>query len=201
MCRPVFAFLHLLRMVRIRGGRHVGGGQDGEVMLMWIGRSVDPGILSALFGVPAFEQMDSLQAEAVIGTRGDPLSTKVMNVLRQVRAERPVPFMQLKIVRCGEPTEPRFFASLIEDPRRGCGVGAGPTCISICVASLVACWVCRLASRCRFRQRGRAGCSAQIASQMCAEAGVRLWQLARCHHARPTTRKNVCLALFFGHFF
>merc|ERR1719215_533586 len=35
--------------------------------------------------------------------------------MRQVRAERPVPHKQLKIVKCGEPLEPRFFASLIED--------------------------------------------------------------------------------------
>merc|ERR1719356_1787884 len=89
--------------------------EDGDVMLLWIGRAVSPSILQSLFGAASFEQLDSAAAEAVIGTRGDPLSNQVGHILRQVRAERPVPYMQLKVIRCGEQTEPRFFASLIED--------------------------------------------------------------------------------------
>lgn len=89
--------------------------EDGDLILMWVGRAVNPGLLQSLFGAPSFEQVDPSQAEEVVGTRGDPHSNKVGNILRQVRAERSVPFMQLKIIRCGDPLEARFFASLIED--------------------------------------------------------------------------------------
>jgi len=89
--------------------------EDGDSILMWIGRAVDSGLLQSLFGAPSFEQLDSQASEAVVGTRGDPLSEKVAAILRQVRAERPVPYMQLKIIKCGEPMEPRFFSALIED--------------------------------------------------------------------------------------
>lgn len=89
--------------------------EDGETMHMWIGRAVDPGFLQAVFGAPSFEQLDSATAEAAIGTRGDSTSAKVASILRQVRAERPVPYMQLHIIRHGEVKETRFFASLIED--------------------------------------------------------------------------------------
>jgi len=89
--------------------------EDGDLMLMWIGRAVDTMALQSLFGVAAFEQLDAAQAEEIVGTRGDMLSNKVANVLSQVRAERSVPLMQLKIIRCGDPLETRFFSCLIED--------------------------------------------------------------------------------------
>ena len=40
---------------------------------------------------------------------------KVINIIRQVRSERPTPFLQLQIMRQGEPKEAKFFAALIED--------------------------------------------------------------------------------------
>jgi len=90
--------------------------EDGDTMLLWIGRAVDSGFLQAVFGVASFDQLDSSQAETTIGTRGDPVSNKVAAIIRQVRAERPVPFMQLSVIRHGEQhKEARFFASLIED--------------------------------------------------------------------------------------
>jgi len=89
--------------------------EDGESMLMWIGRAVDSGFLQAVFGVSALEHLDPDTAEATAGTRGDQLSSKIGTILRQVRIERPVPFMQLHVIRHGDPKEARFFASLIED--------------------------------------------------------------------------------------
>merc|ERR1711933_696434 len=73
------------------------------------------GFLQAVFGASSFDQLDTSAAEATVGTRGDQLSEKIANVLRQVRAERPVPFMQLHVTRNGEPKEGRFLTSLIED--------------------------------------------------------------------------------------
>jgi len=89
--------------------------EDGDVINIWIGSAVDPGFLHAAFGAQSFEQLDTAAAEASLGTRGDALSNKIGGILRQVRADRPVPFMQHHIMRQGEPKETRFFASLIED--------------------------------------------------------------------------------------
>merc|ERR1740120_171522 len=82
-------------------------------MIMWIGRAVDPGILQANFGVPSFDEMDTNAVEVQL-MQGQATS-KIAQILARVRTERAVPYMQLKIVRCGDAMEPRFFASLIED--------------------------------------------------------------------------------------
>jgi len=90
--------------------------EDGEVMMVWIGRAVDSGLLQAVFGVPSFEQLDVAQAEAALGTQGNPLSEKVKNIIRQIQVERPVPYMQPIIIKGGDgQRELKFFASLIED--------------------------------------------------------------------------------------
>jgi len=90
--------------------------EDGEAMMIWIGRAADQNTLQNVFGNGNIDELDTAQAEATIGTAGDPLSDKVGHVLRQVRSERPVPYMQLHIMKGGDgQKEIRFFASLIED--------------------------------------------------------------------------------------
>mmetsp|Transcript_110690 Transcript_110690/g.313064 ORF Transcript_110690/g.313064 Transcript_110690/m.313064 type:complete len:759 (-) Transcript_110690:51-2327(-) len=89
--------------------------EDGDAILVWVGRGVDPGFLHTVFGAPSFDQMDSAQAEATMGLCGDPLSNRIGAIVQQVRSERPVPFMHLHVIRTGEHKEHRFFASLIED--------------------------------------------------------------------------------------
>jgi len=89
--------------------------EDGESIYVWIGRAVDTNFLQAAFGVSSFDQVDVLAAESILGTRGDPESEKVGHIIRQVRSERPTPFLQLQIMRQGEPKEAKFFAALIED--------------------------------------------------------------------------------------
>lgn len=89
--------------------------EDGDSIMIWIGRAVDPGFVNALFGVPSFDQIDGATAAGVIGTRGDPLSNKIAGVLNQIRTERPQPHLNLHIIRTGDPSEGRFFASLMED--------------------------------------------------------------------------------------
>jgi len=92
--------------------------EDGETMQMWIGRNVDVSFLQTIFGTSDFDSLDSANAgsiEETLATRNDSLSTTIHNVIRQVRSERPVPHMQLQVIRQGEPKERRFRASLIED--------------------------------------------------------------------------------------
>ncbi|CAK0871066.1 unnamed protein product, partial [Prorocentrum cordatum] len=96
--------------------------EDGECMQMWIGRNVDVAFVQGLFGVGSFDELNSAAAgsiEEYLEQRSDALSQKIYNILRQVRRERPVPHMQLHVVKQGDPNERRFFESLIEDRTTG----------------------------------------------------------------------------------
>eukprot|EP00927_Polykrikos_kofoidii_P024008 TRINITY_DN21923_c0_g1_i1.p1 TRINITY_DN21923_c0_g1~~TRINITY_DN21923_c0_g1_i1.p1 ORF type:complete len:930 (-),score=126.08 TRINITY_DN21923_c0_g1_i1:107-2785(-) len=89
--------------------------EDGDVMIVWIGREANPAFLQSVFGVNSFDELDPTAAE--MGTLGDPLSIRIASILAQVRSERPVPHISLIVVKQGEQgvKEPRFFMSLIED--------------------------------------------------------------------------------------
>jgi len=94
--------------------------EDGEMMMIWIGRAAAPGFLQAVFGNGNIDELDTGAAEAMIGTACEPerdaLSRKIGLIVRQVRAERSVPYMQLQIIKGGDgQKEARFFSSLIED--------------------------------------------------------------------------------------
>lgn len=94
--------------------------EDGEMMMIWIGRPAAPGFLQAVFGNGNIDELDTSAAEAMIGTACEPerdaLSRKIGLIVRQVRAERSVPYMQLQIIKGGDgQKEARFFSSLIED--------------------------------------------------------------------------------------
>lgn len=93
--------------------------EDGESILIWIGRAADANFLQNVFGMPSFDQFDSNMAGDILGTRGDPLSNRVGSIIQQVREERFVPYLQLHVIRHGEPKETKFFASLIEDRTMG----------------------------------------------------------------------------------
>merc|ERR1711933_220743 len=85
----------------------------------WIGAAVDPNFLQSVFGIASAEQWDPAQAEAAVGTLQNPLSEKISNILREVRQQRPVPWMHLNVYMQKDPRETRFFASLIEDRTAG----------------------------------------------------------------------------------
>lgn len=95
----------------------------GENLLVWLGKSVDPQVLEALFGVPSLEALDASTAHSILGTRENPLSTSVADVLRFIRASYPSSFSKLTVLRSGDPTEAMFFESLIEDPTASMQVG------------------------------------------------------------------------------
>merc|ERR1719291_952791 len=93
-----------------------------ESMKMWIGRNVDVAFVQGLFGVGSFDELNSAAAggiEEYLEQRSDALSQKIYNILRQVRSERSVPWMQLLVIKQGDPNERRFFESLIEDKTTG----------------------------------------------------------------------------------
>merc|ERR1719343_1172463 len=60
--------------------------EDGEMMIMWIGRSADPGILQANFGATSFDELDTNAVEVQL-MQGAPES-KIARILARVRQER-----------------------------------------------------------------------------------------------------------------
>lgn len=92
---------------------------DGESMLLWLGKRSDVSFIQSVFGMPSFDQVDSVTAAALAGTHGDPLSDRVGNIIAEVRSQRKLPYLHLHVLRQGEPREFRFFSSLIEDKALG----------------------------------------------------------------------------------
>jgi len=95
--------------------------EDGETMLMWVGGRVSPAFLQAVFGVSSFDNLDPSTARHLVGSNPDAVSQRIGNIIRQIRMERPVPHLDLFVVKQnqGGPKETRFFASLIEDRTTG----------------------------------------------------------------------------------
>ncbi|CEM07675.1 unnamed protein product [Vitrella brassicaformis CCMP3155] len=93
--------------------------EDGEMMMMWIGRSISLNFLYSVFGVSSLDQLNPDVAETLIGTTGDQLSSRVNAIIQAIRLEREPPYMKLYIIRQGEPAENRFFSNLVEDRTLG----------------------------------------------------------------------------------
>jgi protein transport protein SEC24 len=93
--------------------------EDGDAILIWIGRGISAHFLYAVFGVSALDQLNPEVAETLIGTTGDPLGQRVANVIEGIRKQRRPPFMAVTVIRQGDYTESRFFQMLIEDRTTG----------------------------------------------------------------------------------
>merc|ERR1719316_477845 len=89
--------------------------ENGQSLFMWIGKTVSPDFLHRVFGVKMLSQLNVTTGDEMLGLTGDPMSTKVANIIRQVRQGHPIPFMVLHIIPAGEPKEALFFSSLIID--------------------------------------------------------------------------------------
>lgn len=93
--------------------------EDGESMFLWMGNAVSPTFLQSCFGCSSSEELDINTAEANLNSRTDALASRVNAVINQVRFERPVPYIQLHVMRHCDQKATRFFASLIEDRTNG----------------------------------------------------------------------------------
>jgi len=95
--------------------------EDGEAILLWVGRDLNPSFAKAAFGASSVEHLDPAAARLSLGQIDGPLSQRMANILSQVRQERLAPYMDLHVVKQGggSPKEARFFASLIEDRTPG----------------------------------------------------------------------------------
>ncbi len=90
-------------------------------MFMWIGRGVNPAIISTLFGVPSLEGLDA--SKLSIQPENSDFSSRVHAVICALRAERSR-YMQLHFVREGEGYAEAYFARyLVEDRANFSGAG------------------------------------------------------------------------------
>ena len=87
--------------------------ENGHDLFMWIGRAVNPAIISTLFGVPSLEGAD-MSALSILPTNSD-FSTRVDAVIAALRQDR-ARYMQLHFIREGDGYAEAYFARyLIED--------------------------------------------------------------------------------------
>eukprot|EP00922_Rhytidocystis_sp_ex-Travisia-forbesii_P027727 GHVS01040709.1.p1 GENE.GHVS01040709.1~~GHVS01040709.1.p1 ORF type:complete len:859 (+),score=127.23 GHVS01040709.1:243-2579(+) len=89
--------------------------EDGEVIMFWIGKGVSMDWLESVFGVQSLEQLHPDYAEAAINTTPGTMGARVSAILQALRDSRRPPYMKLLVIRQGDPTEHKFFCSLIED--------------------------------------------------------------------------------------
>jgi protein transport protein SEC24 len=93
--------------------------EDGETIMIWIGRGVSSHFLYAVFGVSSIDQLNPEVAEQLIGTTGDQLSSRIVAIIEGIREQRAPPFMSIAVVRQGDYLESKFFQMLIEDRTTG----------------------------------------------------------------------------------
>lgn len=87
--------------------------ENGHDLFMWIGRGVNPAIISTLFGVPSLEGADPAKL-AIIPENSD-FSSRVNAVIMALREERSH-YLQLHFIREGDGYAEAYFARfLIED--------------------------------------------------------------------------------------
>ncbi|KAF4733309.1 hypothetical protein FOZ62_030569 [Perkinsus olseni] len=110
--------------------------EDGESIMMWIGKAASPQLLHSLFNIPSLDQLrvemgegclvrDSpddtckLPMSPMLIRRDQPDGHRVVSIIDQLRLDRSPPMMQLILVPQGNQNEVRFFSNLIEDKTIG----------------------------------------------------------------------------------
>ncbi|SOV18190.1 protein transport protein Sec24A [Plasmodium gaboni] len=89
--------------------------EDGETIVMWIGRSINPQWIYAVFGVQTIDQLNTEYAENHLGSTGNPFGVQILNIINTLRKIRTPCHMKLLVVKQGDPLEYKFFSYLIED--------------------------------------------------------------------------------------
>jgi protein transport protein SEC24 len=96
--------------------------ENGHDMFMWIGRNVNPAIISTLFGVQSLDSIPDVSKLAILPDNSD-FSSRVHAIVLALRAER-ARYMQLHFIREGDGYAEAYFARfLIEDRANFSGGG------------------------------------------------------------------------------
>ncbi|OEH78605.1 transport protein [Cyclospora cayetanensis] len=90
--------------------------ENGESMLLWVGKSVPSEWLLAVFGVSALEFLHPEAAASSLGRTNDSLGQRTYAMISELQRQRLKPdYMELTIIRQGDSNEQLFFAMLAED--------------------------------------------------------------------------------------
>lgn len=87
--------------------------EDTRMMYLWVGRTVNPGLLTSLFGISTMEQVDCASLQ-LVSPAVDDFGKKVAAIISAIRSDRQS-FLKLTIVSEGDLAEARFFWKLVED--------------------------------------------------------------------------------------
>ncbi|GBE62098.1 vesicle transport protein [Babesia ovata] len=92
--------------------------ENGECMVLWIGKSVSTQWLQSVFDVPSLESLNCDLAEAFMSSCKNPAAVRLASIVREIRSQRS-PYMSLYVTRQGDESEARFFSFLVEDKTPG----------------------------------------------------------------------------------
>ncbi|AFZ80520.1 Sec23/Sec24 domain containing protein [Theileria equi strain WA] len=92
--------------------------ENGESMIIWIGRNISPQWLQAVFDAPSFDHLQPHIAESCMDSQKNPTAIRVSSVIKAIRDTR-LPYMSLKVIKQGDESEPTFYSHLIHDKTQG----------------------------------------------------------------------------------
>ncbi|KAK1444160.1 SEC24-related protein [Babesia gibsoni] len=92
--------------------------ENGETMILWIGKAISSQWLQSIFDVASLEALNCELAESFMNSSRSPGATRLMSVIRALRALR-MSYMSLHVAKQGDESEMKFFSSLIEDKTPG----------------------------------------------------------------------------------
>ncbi|KAF7123253.1 hypothetical protein RHSIM_Rhsim12G0137600 [Rhododendron simsii] len=85
--------------------------ENGEDCLIYVGSSVDPGVMRQLFGISS---LDEIQPQFVLQQYDNPLSKKLNDVVNEIRRQR-CSYLRLKLCKKGDASGMLFFSYMVED--------------------------------------------------------------------------------------
>ncbi|OWM84267.1 hypothetical protein CDL15_Pgr011652 [Punica granatum] len=89
--------------------------ENGDDALIYVGGSVDSGILQQLFGASTVEEIPS---QFVLQQYDNPVSKKLNEVVNEIRRQR-CSYLRLRLCKKGDPSGMLFFSQLVEDKNHG----------------------------------------------------------------------------------
>ncbi|VVA14675.1 PREDICTED: transport [Prunus dulcis] len=85
--------------------------ENGEDCLIYIGNSVDPDMLTKLFGISS---VDEIPTQFVLQQHDNPFSKKLNDLINEIRRQR-CSYLRLKLCKKGDPSGMLFFSYIVED--------------------------------------------------------------------------------------
>jgi len=86
--------------------------EDGQTIYLWVGKTSSSEFIQQIFGVPSLESVDTTQLR--LSPLGNEVSNRLIAIVEEIRAQRSN-FMNVSVLREGEPRESKFFSYFIED--------------------------------------------------------------------------------------